>query len=73
MIWKKLHDHAIESEHGYVILRATANGKPTGRYITMLGRTANGKVPAVLGGHDSAEEAKAHCEDHFASTRAAVA
>ena len=73
MIWKRLHSDAIESESGYVILRCTDNGVPTGRYITMLGRTVYGKVPVGLSGLDSSDEAKAYCEQHFTATRKAVA
>jgi len=73
VIWKRLHDHAIESVVGYVVLRCTDHDKPTGRYITMLGRTVYGKVPVVLSGHDSSDDAKAYCEQHFMATRKAVA
>ena len=73
MIWKGLHAHAIESDAGYVILRCTSSGKPTGRFITMLGRTTKTKMPLVIGGHDSAEEAKAFCETHFQATKATAA
>ena len=73
MIWHRFHADAIESDAGYVILRCTDHDKPTGRYITMLGRTVYGKVPVVLSGHDSSDDAKAYCEQHFTATRKAVA
>jgi hypothetical protein len=73
MRWKTIHSNAIESDAGYVILRCTSYGKPTGRYITMLGRTTRDSMPVVLDGHDSAEAAKEACEVHYAATRASAA
>lgn len=71
MIWHRLHDDAIESDAGYVITRNTRHDG-TICFLTLLGRTAYGKVPQVLGGHDSSDEAKAHCENHYQSTKAIV-
>lgn len=73
MIWERLHDHAIKSKEGYVILRCTADGKPTGRFVSMLGITTKTKMSQPLCGHDSADEAKAFCESHLLSTKASAA
>lgn len=73
MRWRQLHANAIESDAGYIVLRCTANGKPTGRYITLLGRTTKEHMPVVLDGHDSADDAKQYCEAHFQTKRASAA
>jgi len=66
MRWKphKLADiaaHTIVSNEGYVVIRCTANGIPTGRFVAF--RVLLEKR-VVLGGYDTAEDAKQACEAH---------
>ncbi len=65
MKWRPLKDqeHTIESDAGYFVLRCTANGIPTGRFIAFAGRYA------VLGGADSREAAQELCESHLWTTK----
>jgi hypothetical protein len=53
----------IVSDVGYAVLRCTANDIPTGRFIAF--RVLVDKR-IVLGGYDSADEARQACETHYA-------
>lgn len=66
MRWRQIGPHTIESDAGYCILQATANGVPTGRFVAFIGRTTKTTMPIVLGGYDSSADAKSACETHFA-------
>lgn len=66
MKWRNLGINTIESDAGYSILRCTANGEPTGRFIAFAGRYA------PIGGYNSREEAQAACEIHLYQTRQAL-
>lgn len=66
MKWRAISEHTISSDAGYSILRCTANGVPTGRFIGFIARYQ------VLGGYDSREEAQAACEAHYYQTRQAL-
>lgn len=66
MKWRVTTVNTIESDAGYSILRCTADGVPTGRFITFAGRYA------PIGGYDSREEAQAACEIHLYQTRQAL-
>lgn len=79
MKWRRLGDHTAESDAGYCVLRCTANGKPTGRFIAFRGKTRKGTsygasnaFPVVLGGFDSADAAKQACESDLNSKREAA-
>ena len=62
--------NTIASSEGYAVLRCTANSVPTGRFISFLVRLDS---RLVLGGYDSADEAKAACEHHHAQRVEAAA
>jgi hypothetical protein len=66
MKWRSIGINTIESDAGYSILRCTADGVPTGRFIAFAGRYA------PIGGYDSREEAQQQCELHFYQTRQAL-
>jgi hypothetical protein len=66
MKWRTIGINTIESDAGYSILRCTADGVPTGRFIAFAGRYA------PIGGYDSREEAQTQCELHFYQTRQAL-
>lgn len=68
MKWRLMKDqeNTIESDSGYFVLRCTANGAPTGRFIAFAGRYA------VVGGADSREEAQQICEAHLYQTKQAL-
>ena len=53
----------IRSDSGYAVLQCSANGVATGRYVAFK---VNVDRREVLGGYDSAEEAKLACEHHNA-------
>ncbi len=53
----------IRSDAGYAVLQCTANKMATGRYVAFK---VNVDRREVLGGYDSAEEAKLACEHHNA-------
>lgn len=65
--WREVTEHTISSDAGYSILRCTANGVPTGRFIAFIERYK------VLGGYDSREEAQQACQQHLYQTQQAVA
>lgn len=67
MKWRSIGINTIESDAGYSILRCTANGVPTGRFLAFAGRTI------VVGGYDSREEAQQACDRHLYQTQQAVA
>lgn len=69
MKWRALNDDTIESNFGYRILRCTADGKPTGRFVAFVVR---GEKKTVLGGYDSGEDARVACDAHHALEMAAV-
>ena len=71
MRWKLAETDVLESDMRYKVLRCTAWGKPTGRYIAFLPRVND--RPAVLGGFNSADEAKRACLNHFNNRDEAVA
>ena len=58
----------IASDAGYCICRSNLAGTEAYRYIAFHGRTGERHFK-VLGGYDSAEEAKASCEAHAAKSR----
>ena len=62
----------IASNAGYCVLRAAAPSGNAHRYILFLGKSgvANFKV---LGGYDSAEEAKQAAEAHHAKSQEEIA
>ena len=62
MKWKTIGENTIESDSGYKILRCTANGVPTGRFIAFIERYR------VLGGYDNSDEAKQACQQHLYET-----
>jgi hypothetical protein len=55
--------HTLRSDSGYAILRCTADGIPTGRFVAFKVHLDRREV---LGGYDSSEEAKSACEHHAA-------
>jgi len=70
--WRRLEiakgmfsDHTLASDVGYCVLRCTANGTPTGRFLAFRGRVGKPEFE-VLGGYDTADEAKAACDFHHA-------
>ena len=66
-----LAPHTLVSERGYRLLRCTENGRPNGRFIAFY--MAPHEVRIVLGGFDSAEDAKRACEAHDQQTRGVAA
>lgn len=66
MKWRAVNENVIESDAGYTILRCTANGVPTGRYISFAGRYN------PIGGENSREEAQKLCEVHYYQTQQAL-
>ena len=60
-------EHTICSDAGYALLRLTANGRVTGRFIAFHVGISGARH--VLGAYDSAEDAKAACEAHLAFGR----
>jgi len=64
--WKTIGENTIESDSGYKILRCTAEGVPTGRFIAFIERYK------VLGGYDSREEAQTACTQHLYETQQAL-
>ena len=57
-------ENTTVSETGYTVLRCTTNGVATGRFIAFL--VDGHGTRTVLGGYDSAEDAKAACCAHWA-------
>lgn len=71
MKWRTVDENIAESNFGYRVLRCTADGKPTGRFIAFRGKTTDLRSPLVLGGYDSWEDARTACDAHFAQVEAA--
>lgn len=71
MKWRTVDENIAESNFGYRVLRCTADGKPTGRFIAFKGKTTDLRSPLVLGGYDSWEDARTACDAHFAQVEAA--
>ena len=61
--------NTICSERGYAILRSTRDGKPDGRFLAFRYVAYGIKV---IGGYDSADDAKAACEHHAAKEEVAA-
>lgn len=70
MRWKAISPDTIESDRGYRVLRCRANGVPTGRFIAFRGKTSGLESPVVLGGWDSADDARNSCEAHWSQVSA---
>jgi hypothetical protein len=62
----------IASDAGYCVCRSNLAGSAAYRYVAFHGRTGESHFK-VLGGYDSAEEAKAACEAHEAKSREVAA
>lgn len=59
----------VSSEGGYGVLRCTENGRETGRFLAWRYR---GQGIEVLGGYDSADDAKTACDAHWAKVSEAA-
>lgn len=72
MKWRPIGNHTYESDTGHTILRCTANGVPTGRFIAFRGRTTGEGMPEVLGGKDNLDDAIELCKRDAATQQAAA-
>ena len=61
--------HTIASTSGYCILRCTRMGIPDGNFLAFYGKTTATRMPLVLGGYPSIEDAKAACDAHEAQQK----